>query len=91
MNNTFGSLTQHFIKTTLSKNNTSFLELLMFHSTRGLKPKKYFRVLSFVIYTMIDNYVCIVFLDCQVKFLWILNMLRNILTEDWVLELHICY
>ena len=53
MNNTFGALTQHFIKTTLSNNNTSVLALLIFHDKRGLKPKKYFRVLSCVIYTII--------------------------------------
>ena len=39
----------------------------MFHETIGLKPNKYFRVLRCVIYTIIDNYVCIYSLDCQSK------------------------
>ena len=67
MNNTFGALTQPFIKRTSSKNNTSVLQLLMFHETRVLKPKKAFKVLSCVIYTIIDDCVCIDYLSCQSK------------------------
>ena len=44
------------------------LALLMFHETRGEKPKKYFRVLSCVIYTIIEHYVCIDYLACQFFF-----------------------
>ena len=65
MNNTFGALTQPFNKNTWSKNNTNVLALLMFHETRGFKPGKYFRVFRCIIYTIIDNYVCIDYLDCQ--------------------------
>ena len=65
MNTTFGELTQPFIKATLSKNNTIVLELIMFHETRGEKPKNNFRVLSCVIYTIIKNYVCIDYLACH--------------------------
>ena len=65
MNNTFSALTQPFIKNTMSKKNTCVLALLMFHKTRGINPKKYFRVLSYVIYTIIDNYVCINYPACQ--------------------------
>ena len=94
MNTTFDALTQPFIKTTLSKKNTSVLVLFMFHETRGINPKKYFIVLSCVIYTIIDNDAFIDYLTYQsffyVKFLWILNMWRNILTEYWVLEFQIC-
>ena len=67
MNNTFGSITQPFNKNKISKNNTSVIELLMFHDTRVIKPKKNFRFLSCFIYTLIDNYVCICYLDCQSK------------------------
>ena len=67
MNTTFGALTKSFIKTTLSKTNTSVLALLMFYDTIGVKPNKYFRVLSCVIYTIIGNYVCIDYLACQLK------------------------
>ena len=42
MNNTFVSLTQHFILKTHIK-NTSVLALLMLHETRERNPKKYFR------------------------------------------------
>ena len=64
-NNTFGALTQPFIKNTILKNNASVLALLMFHEKRVLKPEKYFRVSSCVIYTIIDNYVCIDYLAFQ--------------------------
>ena len=66
INNTFGALTQPFVKTILSK-KTSVLELLMFHETRGVNPNKVFRVLSCAIYTIIENYVCIGYLACQSK------------------------
>ena len=59
MYTTFGEITQHFIKATLSKNNTSVLELIMFYYIRADNPKKAFRVLSCAIYTIIKNYVCI--------------------------------
>ena len=64
MTTTFGEITQSFIKSTLSKKNTSVLTLIMFHETRGENPKKYFRVLSCVIYTIIDNFVCTDYLAC---------------------------
>ena len=65
MNTTFGELTQYFIKSTFSKNNTSVFELITFHETRSENPKKNFRVLSCAIYTTIKNYVCIDYLSCQ--------------------------
>ena len=37
----------------------------MFYETRNINATKYFRVLICVIYTIIDNYVCIDYLDCQ--------------------------
>ena len=67
VNITFGALTQTWIKTTLSKNNTSVLALLMAHDTRRINPEEAFRVTSCVIYTIIDNYVCIDYLACQLK------------------------
>ena len=51
----------------MTKKNTIFLSLLMFHETRGSKPGKYFIVLSCVIYTTIDNYFYIDYLDFQPK------------------------
>ena len=37
----------------------------MFYETRADNPKKYFGVLSCVIYIIIKNYVSIDYLDCQ--------------------------
>ena len=55
----FGAITQPFIKKKMTKNNTNVLELLIFHETRAKKPNKSFIMLSCVIYTITDNYVCI--------------------------------
>ena len=51
----------------LRKKKPCVLELIMFHETRHTKEGKYFRFLSFVIYTIIDNFVCIDYLDFQSK------------------------
>ena len=67
INTTFGEITQPFIKATLSKKNTSVLALIMFYETRGDNPKKYFRVLSCVVYKIIKNYVYIDYLACLPK------------------------
>ena len=63
MNTTFGEITQPFIKSTLTKNNTSVLAFVMFYDT--IAEKKAYGVLSCVIYTIIKNYVCIDYLACQ--------------------------
>ena len=65
MYTTFGEITQPHIKSTLSKKNTSALSLIMFYDTRAHNHKKFYRVLSCVIYTIIKNYVCIDYLACQ--------------------------
>ena len=54
MNTIFGELTQYFIKATFSKKNTIVLAFIIFHETRGENPKKYFGVLSCVIYAIIN-------------------------------------
>ena len=64
MYTTFGEIKQPFIKTTLLKNDTSVLVLIIFYETRGYNPKKSFRVLSCVVYSTIKNYVCIDDLAC---------------------------
>ena len=66
MNNTFGPIAQPFIRSTLKKNKTRVLELLMFYETRK-NPKKAFKVLTCVIYKIINKYVCIDYLACQSK------------------------
>ena len=67
MNNTFGNVTQPFIKNVITKNNICVLALIFFRETRHTKAKKAFRVLSCVIYTIIDNVVCVDYLACQSK------------------------
>ena len=64
---TFGAITQTFLKSTWAKNKTRVLALVMFYETREDNPKKYYKVLSCVIYTVIKNYVSIDYLDCQPK------------------------
>ena len=65
MYTTFGEITQPFIKATLLKKNTSVLSLIMFYDKRADNPNKAFRVLSCVIFTIINNYVYIDYLAYQ--------------------------
>ena len=58
MNTTFVAITKPHIITILEQNNVKVLALLMFYETRK-NPKKIFKVLSCVIYTIISNYFCI--------------------------------
>ena len=64
MKTTFGAIKQPHIKTTSAKKETRVLALLMFYETRQ-NPRKAFKVLSCVIYTIISNYVCIDDLACD--------------------------
>ena len=66
MNTKFGQINQPHIRTTLTKNTTRVLALLMFYETRKY-PKKSFEVFSCVIHTIISNYVCINYLAFQSK------------------------
>ena len=64
MKTTFGAITQPHIRTILEKNNTRVLALVMFYEKRK-NPKNVFRVLSYVIYTIIRNYICIDYLASE--------------------------
>ena len=64
MNTTFCGIGKYNIITTLEKNNTRVLALLLFYETIK-NPEKYLRVLRCVICTIISNYVCIVYLACE--------------------------
>ena len=64
MNNKFGPRTQYFIRATSSKKKTRVLALLMFYE-KIKNPKKAFKVLSWVIYTIFSNNVCIDYLACE--------------------------
>ena len=55
MKTKFGAITQPHIKTTLAKNKTRVLSLLIFYDTRQ-NSKKDFKVLSCFFNTMISNY-----------------------------------
>ena len=59
--NTFGADTNKHINKKLMKLDTRVLALFVFYEHGTLNPSKSFRVLSCVIYTIIDRYVCI---DC---------------------------
>ena len=65
MYTTFGEITQRFNKAKLSKKNTSVLALIIFYKTIGDNPKKYFRMLSCVIYIIFKIYACIYYLACK--------------------------
>ena len=63
----------------MKNNNTCVLALVIFYETRHKNATKYFRVLSCVIYTIIDNYVCICYLACQSKKISVICMDRKYL------------
>ena len=65
MYTTLVEITKPVIRSTSAKKNTSVLALMMFYETISDNPKKYYRVLSCVIYTIIKNYVYIDYLACQ--------------------------
>ena len=49
------------------KNNTCVMALIMIYDNNGEKPKKMYWVLSCVVYSFIDNCVCIDYLSYQSK------------------------
>ena len=65
--NTFGADTNKHINKTLMKWDTRVLALVVFNEQRPFNPRKMLIVLSFVIYTIIDRYVCIDYLGTETK------------------------
>ena len=55
------------IKNTTKKENICVIALVMFYENITTNPMKMFRVLSCVVYSVIENYVCINDLGCQYK------------------------
>ena len=49
------------------KRDTRVLALVVFYELGNFNPSKMFRVLSCVIYTIIDRYVCIDYLGTETK------------------------
>ena len=58
-------MTMKAIKNCLMKKNTSVMELIMIYENNGEIRKKLCRVLSCVVYTLIENYGCIDYLSRQ--------------------------
>ena len=67
----FGTITQCFIKYVVK---TCVLALVMIYETRHKNATKYLRVLSCVIYTIIDKYICIYYIVCKYKKLNVICM-----------------
>ena len=65
--NTFGADTNKHINRTLMKQDTRVLALVVFYELGNFNPRKMFRVLSCVIYTIIDRCVCIDYLVTETK------------------------
>ena len=55
------------IRGCLLKKNTYVMALIIIYETGGKDIRNVYRVLSCVVYTLIDNYVCIYYLLCQSK------------------------
>ena len=55
------------IKNCLTKKNTSVMVLIMIYKNVIISIKNVLILLSCVVYTLIDNYVCIDYLSCQSK------------------------
>ena len=62
LSNTFGADTNKHINKTLMKRNTRVLELVVHYENGNINPRKMLKVLSCVIYTIIDKYDCIDYL-----------------------------
>ena len=65
--NTFAADTNKHINKTLMNRDTRVLALVLFYELGTFNPTKMFKVLSYVIYTIIDRYVCIDYLGTQTK------------------------
>ena len=56
---TFGKYNNSHINSILQKQNTGVLTLVIFNELGNINPRKMLKLLSCVIYTIIDRYVCI--------------------------------
>ena len=63
----FSSKAMKTIRYFLRKKNICVMELILVYENNGGNVKKVYRVLSCVVYYLIDNYVCIDYLSCQLK------------------------
>ena len=65
LNATFHENTMVPITYVMKNRNTCVLVLIILYEDKVTIPKQIDRVLSFVLYSLIDNYVCIDYLSCQ--------------------------
>ena len=63
----FSTKTMKTVRDYLPKKNTSVMKLIMIYENSEKGIRKMYRVLSCVVYTLIDNYVFIDYLPCQSK------------------------
>ena len=62
LGNIFGADTNKHINKILLRHNTRVIALIVNYEHGSFKTKKLFKVLSFIIYTIIDKYFCIDYL-----------------------------
>ena len=74
LNNTFGADTNKQINKTLMNRDTGVLALVVFYELGNFNLWKMFIVLSCVIYTIIDRYVCIDYLGTETNKMSELNL-----------------
>ena len=67
LGNTFGADTNKHINNILLRHNTRVIALIVHYEHGTFKTIKLFKVLSCVIYTIIDKYVCIEYLCTEKK------------------------
>ena len=67
LRNTFNQGTMTGISNVPKINNTYIIGLVIFYENRTTNPIKLYKLLRCVLYSVIDNYVCIEYLCCQSK------------------------
>ena len=67
LSNSFGADTNKHINKTLMKQNTRVLALVVHYELGNINQRKMFKVLSCVIYAIIDRYVCIDYLGTDIN------------------------
>ena len=55
------------IRDVMKNRDTCIIALIMFYNNKGKKPKSLYRVLICVLYSLVENYVCVYYLFCQSK------------------------
>ena len=84
LSNSFVADTNKHINKTSMKRNTRVLALVVHCELGNINPRKMFKVLSCVIYEIIDRYVCIDYLGTEIKKIIQLNigLSLKIILED---------